>query len=118
LGALVNGFLCAPVVDSLLAETKIVGDVLYGLTGFEQVEHLPAKSSRILTHHEFLSVESPPQFHQTDSEKPRAHQNLQQTQGGSDNRLLREIVDLGPIGTYHGNGKKRGRPQKNPQSAA
>jgi len=65
---------CAPVVDSLLAETKIVGDVFYGLTGFEQVEHLPATSSRILTHHEFLSVESPPQFHQTDSEKPRAHQ--------------------------------------------
>jgi hypothetical protein len=83
LGALVNGFLCAPVVDSLLAETKIVGDVLYGLTGFWQVEHLSAKSSRILTNHEFLSVESPPQFHQTDSEKPRAHQNLQQTQGGS-----------------------------------
>ena len=73
LGALVNGVLCAPVVDSLPAETKIVSDVLYGLTGPWQVEHLPAKSSRILTHHEFLSVESPPQFHQTDSEKPRAH---------------------------------------------
>jgi len=83
LGALVNGVLCAPIVDSLLAETKIVGDVLYGLTGFEQVEHLLAKSSRILTHHEFLSVESPPLFHQTDSEKPRAHQNLRQTQDGS-----------------------------------
>ena len=67
-----HGFLCAPVVDSLLAETKIGGDVLYGLTGFEQVEHLSAKSSRILTHHEFLSVDSPPQFHQTDSKKPRA----------------------------------------------
>jgi hypothetical protein len=74
LGALVNGFLCAPVVDSLLAETKIVGDVLYGLSGFWQVEHLPEKRSRILTHHEFLSAESPPQFHQTDSEKPRAIQ--------------------------------------------
>jgi len=67
----------------LLAETKIVRDVLYGLSGFEQVEHLSAKSSRILTHHEFLSVESTPQFHQTDSEKPRAHQNLQQAQSGS-----------------------------------
>jgi len=64
----------------LLAETKIVGDVLYGLTGSWQVEHFPAKSSRIFTHHEFLSVESPAQFHQTDSEKPRAHQNLEKTQ--------------------------------------
>jgi len=35
-----------------------------------------------------------------------------------DNRLLREIVELGPVGTYHGNGNKRGRPRKNPQSAA
>jgi hypothetical protein len=47
LGALVNGVLCTPFVDSLLAETKIVGDVLYGLTGFGQVERLPAKSSRV-----------------------------------------------------------------------
>jgi hypothetical protein len=30
----------------LLAETKIVGDVLYGLSGFWQVEHLPEKRSR------------------------------------------------------------------------
>jgi len=72
-----------PVLDSLLAEIKIVGDVFYELSRFWQVEHLPAKRSRILTHHEFLSVESPPRFRQTDSEKPRAHQNLQQTQGGS-----------------------------------
>jgi len=35
-----------------------------------------------------------------------------------DNRLLREIVDLGPVGTHHGKGYKRGRPRKNPQSAA
>jgi len=35
-----------------------------------------------------------------------------------DNRLLREIVDLGPVGTHHGNGDKRGRPRKTPQSAA
>jgi hypothetical protein len=48
-GALVNGVVCALVIDSLLAETKIVGDVLYGLSRFEQVEHLPVKSSRILT---------------------------------------------------------------------
>jgi hypothetical protein len=76
LGALVNGVLCAPVVDSLLAKTTIADDVLCGLTGSWQVEHLQAKSSRILTHHEFLSVESPSQFHQTDSAKPRTPQSL------------------------------------------
>jgi transposase InsO family protein len=32
--------------------------------------------------------------------------------------LLREIVDLGPVGTYHGNGNKRGRPPKVPQTPA
>jgi hypothetical protein len=95
LGTMTHGFLCAPVVDSVLAETKIVGDVLYGLIGFWQVEHLPAKSSRILTHHELLSVESPPQFHQTDSEKPRAHQNLEQTQGGSDFLLAKDSTQFG-----------------------
>jgi hypothetical protein len=26
--------------------------------------------------------------------------------------VLRELI-LGPVGTYHGNGKKRGRPRKN-----
>ena len=31
-------------------------------------------------------------------------------------RLLREIVDLGPVGTYHGGGK-RGRPKKTPAAA-
>lgn len=30
--------------------------------------------------------------------------------------VLRELV-LGPLGTYHGNGKKRGRPRKNPETA-
>ncbi|MDJ0377074.1 hypothetical protein [Cryobacterium sp. PH31-L1] len=32
-----------------------------------------------------------------------------------DGRLLREIVDLGPVGTDHGNCNKRGRPRKVPQ---
>lgn len=30
--------------------------------------------------------------------------------------VLRELI-LGPVGTYHGNGKKRGRPRKNPETA-
>jgi hypothetical protein len=31
--------------------------------------------------------------------------------------VLRELI-LGPAGTYHGNGKKRGRPRKNPEPEA
>jgi hypothetical protein len=83
LEALVNGVLCAQVIDSVPAETKIGDGVPYELSRFWQVEHLSAKGSRILTHHKFHSADSPPQFQQTDPEKPRAHQNLQQTQGGS-----------------------------------
>lgn len=30
--------------------------------------------------------------------------------------VLRELT-LGPIGTYHSNGRKRGRPRKNPEVA-
>jgi len=61
------------VTDSLLAETKIVGDAYFLGSSFEQVEHLPAKSSRILTHHDFLSVEPSSQFHQAGSEKTGHH---------------------------------------------
>ena len=50
-----------------------------------------------------------------------ASQKRKAVSSGGSNRgyfLLREIVDLGLVGTYHGKGNKRGRRRKVPQAKA
>jgi hypothetical protein len=41
------------------------------------------QSLKIRAHHEFLPVDSPPQFRQSDSEKTRGHENVPQIFDGS-----------------------------------